>query len=223
MDVVGSGRTDSGVHAYAQVAHAEFDDCSIPVKAFYAGLNSLLPDGVRIRRSWDVPRSFHARYSAMAREYRYFCKQGEGRDALDDRLVTIIKAFPDIELLNSYAKLIVGTHDFTTFTSARDECPSKVRDIYESGFSWTQSLYGERILCYRICGNAFLYHMVRSLVGTMLEMGQDARPAEDFEHALNGRDRSLAGKTAPSDGLYLWRVSYDPNEYGWFEDEYGKR
>jgi len=221
--VVGSGRTDSGVHAYGQVAHAEFDDCSIPVKAFYAGLNSILPLSVRIRRSWDVDPSFHARYSAMAREYRYFCKVGEGHDCFEDGLVTMIRAFPDIDLLNSYAKILVGTHDFNTFTSAKDDCPSKVRDIYESSFSWTQSTYGEKLLCYRICGNAFLYHMVRSLVGTMLDMGSRGCPAEEFERVLVSKDRSLAGKTASSAGLYLWRVSYDPQEYQWFEDEYGKR
>ena len=223
VQIVGSGRTDSGVHAYGQVAHAEFDSCDIPVKAFYAGLNSILPSGVRIRRSWDVDRSFHARYSAMAREYRYFCKVGEGRDCFSDGLVTVIKTFPDFDLLNGYAKEIVGTHDFSTFTSAKDDCPSKVRDIYESDFSWTQSTYGEKVLCYRICGNAFLYHMVRSLVGTMLEMGQNSLPVQDFVDALEAKDRSRAGKTASPDGLYLWRVSYDEDEFKWFEEEYGKR
>ncbi len=223
VEVVGSGRTDSGVHAYGQVAHAEFDFCDIPVKAFCNGLNAFLPTSVRIRRSWDVDGSFHARYSAMAREYRYFCKVGEGHDTFSDGLVTILRSFPDIELLNSYARLLVGTHDFTTFASARDDCPSKVRDIYESGFSWTESMYGDKVLCYRICGNAFLYHMVRSLVGTMVEMGQKGEPVQAFRDVLEAKDRSRAGKTAPSDGLYLWRVSYDPSEYQWFEDEYGRK
>lgn len=221
--VVGSGRTDSGVHAYGQVAHAEFDDCSIPIKAFYAGLNSILPFSVRIKRSWDAEPSFHARYSAMAREYRYFCKEGEGHDCFSDGLVTIIRSFPNIDLLNGYAKTLIGTHDFNTFTSAKDDCPSKVRDIYESSFSWTKSMFGEKVLCYKICGNAFLYHMVRSLVGTMLDMGSRGCPVSEFEEVLASKDRSRAGKTAASDGLYLWRVSYDPEEYRWFEEEYGKQ
>lgn len=222
VEVVGSGRTDSGVHAYGQVAHVEFDDCSIPEKAFLHGLNAFLPTSVRIRRSWDVDPSFHARYSAMAREYRYFCKVSHGHDSFSEGLVTPLRSFPDMELLNSYARQLVGTHDFTTFASARDICPSKVRDIYEAGFTWTTSMYGEQLLCFRIVGNAFLYHMVRSLVGTMLEMGHNGRSEQDFAQVLAAADRSRAGKTAPSDGLYLWRVSYDPDEYQWFEEKYGK-
>ena len=222
IDVVGSGRTDSGVHAFGQVAHVEFDTCDIPVRAFCQGLNAFLPTTVRIRKSWDVEPSFHARYSAMAREYRYFCKVGEGHDSFTEGLVTMLREFPDFDLLNGYASLLVGTHDFTTFASARDICPSKVRDIYESSFSWVTSIYGEKVLCYRICGNAFLYHMVRSLVGSMLEFAKRGAPVSEFASALEAKDRFLAGKTAPSDGLYLWRVSYDPEEYQWFEDKYGK-
>lgn len=222
VEVCGSGRTDSGVHAKGQVAHAEFNDCSIPAKAFLYGLNAILPVSVRILRSWDVPASFHARYSAMAREYRYFAVQGFGRDAFTDGLVTRLKEMPDLDVLNSYAVQLVGTHDFTTFASAKDICPSKYRDIYESVFTMERSMYGDDVLCYKVCGNAFLYHMVRSLVGTMLEMAGNGCSAAEFKDVLDSCDRRRAGKTAPSDGLYLWRVSYDPDEYQWFEDRYGR-
>lgn len=222
VEVCGSGRTDSGVHAKGQVAHAEFNDCSIPAKAFLYGLNAILPVSVRILRSWDVPASFHARYSAMAREYRYFAVQGFGRDAFTDGLVTRLKEMPDLDVLNSYAVQLVGTHDFTTFASAKDICPSKYRDIYESVFTMERSMYGDDVLCYKVCGNAFLYHMVRSLVGTMLEMEGNGCSAAEFKDVLDSCDRRHAGKTAPSDGLYLWRVSYDPDEYQWFEDRYGR-
>ena len=222
VEVCGSGRTDSGVHAKGQVAHAEFNDCSIPAKAFLYGLNAILPVSVRILRSWDVPASFHARYSAMAREYRYFAVQGFGRDAFMDGLVTRLKEMPDLDVLNSYAVQLVGTHDFTTFASAKDICPSKYRDIYESVFTMEKSMYGDDVLCYKVCGNAFLYHMVRSLVGTMLEMAGNGCSAAEFKDVLDSCDRRRAGKTAPSDGLYLWRVSYDPDEYQWFEDRYGR-
>lgn len=221
VEICGSGRTDSGVHAMGQVAHAEIDDCSIPAVAFCNGLNSFLPVSVRVRKSWDVPRSFHARYSAMAREYRYFFKEQYGKDCFSDGLITNIKSFPDKALLDSYASVLIGTHDFTTFTAASDQCPSKVRDIYESEFMFTETVFGEKVLCYRICGNAFLYHMIRSLTGTMMEMAAAGKSSEQFKNLLESKDRSLCGKTAPSDGLYLWRVSYDENEYMWFEERYG--
>ena len=223
IDVIGSGRTDSGVHAYGQVAHVEFDACDIPAKAFHMGLNALLPYSIRIRRSWDVDNSFHARYSAMAREYRYFCRCGEPHDSFSEGLVTVLREFPDIELLNSYAAHIVGTHDFTTFACSKDICPSKVRDIYEAEFGWKESMYGDKLLCFRIAGNAFLYHMVRSLMGTMLDLAFDNKPDSAFKELLDAKDRLRTGRTAPSDGLYLWRVSYDPDEYMWFEEKYGRK
>ncbi len=222
VEVCGSGRTDSGVHAWGQTAHAEIDDCTIPAEAFRPALNALLPVQVRIKKAWEAGRSFHARYSAMAREYRYFCKVNPGHDAFDDGLITCLKKFPDIEVLNSFAEQIIGTHDFTTFACSKDICPSKVRDIYESEFFFTKSEFNEDILVYRVCGNAFLYHMVRSLTGTMIEMALNGKNAEDFRQVLEGKDRSLCGKTAPSDGLYLWRVSYDSDEYQWFEEKYGR-
>jgi tRNA pseudouridine38-40 synthase len=222
--VCGSGRTDSGVHAKGQVAHAEFKaSCTIPAKAFSFALNAILPRSVRITRSWEAGPDFHARYSAMAREYRYFAVQGFGHDAFTDGLITRFKELPSIEVLNSYASQLIGTHDFTTFASARDICPSKVRDIYESVFYWTSSIYEDKVLCYKICGNAFLYHMVRSLVGSMIYMGLEGYSAEAFKEALDACDRSKAKKTADSDGLYLWRVSYDPEEYRWFEEKYGNK
>ncbi len=221
VEICGSGRTDSGVHAYGQVAHVEIDNCTIPAIAFCNGLNSFLPVSVRIKKSWDVPPSFHARYSAMAREYRYFFKEQYGKDCFSDGLITNIKAFPSKELLDSYAPVLIGTHDFTTFTSSGDLSPSKVRDIYESEFSFTQTVFGEKVLCYKICGNAFLYHMVRSVTGTMIEMAAAGKSAEEFKAVLDSKNRADCGKTAPSDGLYLWRVSYDENEYMWFEERYG--
>lgn len=222
IEVCGSGRTDSGVHAMGQVAHVEMDDCSIPATAFCNGLNCFIPPQVRIIRAWDVEPSFHARYSAMAREYRYFFKEHYGKDSFSQGLITNIKSFPDKGLLDEYAKVVLGTHDFTTFTGSGDQSPSKVRDIYESEFFFVQSVYGEKVLCYRICGNAFLYHMVRSIAGTMIQMASRGRSAEEFRAVLESRDRSLCGKTAPSDGLYLWRISYDENEYMWFEEKAAK-
>ena len=224
VTVVGSGRTDSGVHAMGQVAHVEIPvSCTLPDRAFVHGLNSFLPEGVRITEAVSVEPSFHARYSAMAREYRYFWAVVPEHDPFAGSLVTRLREFPDLGLLNSYASVICGTHDFSTFCGAGDQSPSKFRDIYISEFSVVPSMYGYPVLCYRICGNAFLYHMVRSLAGTMIQMASEGRSAEEFSHILGARDRSLCGKTAPSAGLYLWRISYDPEEFRWFEEEHAGR
>ena len=224
VSVVGSGRTDSGVHAMGQVAHIEIPaSCTMPDRAFLHGLNSFLPEGVRVTRALSVENSFHARYSAMAREYRYFWAVVPEHDPFAENLVSRLREFPDTELLNSYARIVRGTHDFTTFCGAGDQSPSKFRDIYFSDFSMIQSMYGYPVLCYRICGNAFLYHMVRSLAGTMIQMAAEKKTAEEFGRILEARDRSLCGKTAPASGLYLWRISYDPEEFRWFEDEYAGR
>ena len=222
IDICGSGRTDSGVHAFGQVAHVELDECSLPEAAFLNGVNAFLPHSIRVKKSWFPGPDFHARYSAMAREYRYFFQEESGYDAFTDGLVSNIRKFPDINLLNSYARVIEGTHDFTTFACAKDQSPSKFRDIYESCFSYTYSMYGKKLLCYKVCGNAFLYHMVRSLVGTMTDFALAEKPVEKFMSILEEKNRSLCGKTAAPDGLYLWRVSYDPEEYRWFEEKYGK-
>ncbi len=224
VTVVGSGRTDSGVHAVGQVAHIEIPAaCTIPDRAFCHGLNSFLPQGVRVTEAHSVENSFHARYSAMAREYRYFWAVVPDHDPFTESFVTRLREFPDRTLLDSYARIIAGTHDFSTFCGAGDQSPSKFRDIYISEFSVIPSMYGYPVLCYRICGNAFLYHMVRSLAGTMIQMASEGRSARDFEQVLSSCDRSRCGKTAPSAGLYLWRISYDPEEFRWFEEEHAGR
>ena len=219
--VQGSGRTDAGVHAMGQCAHIEIDGCNIPSSAFYGGLNAFLPKEIRILKAWDCGSDFHARFSAMAREYRYFCTDDSSVVPFLNGRITILKNYPNIDILNSYAKKLIGTHDFTTFSSVKDLSVSKNRDIYESEFSFTTCMYGRNVLQYKISGNAFLYRMVRSLVGSMLQAEKEGKTADEFETMLNAKDRSKCGKTAPSDGLYLWRVSYDPDEYAWFEEKYG--
>ena len=219
--VYGSGRTDAGVHALGQVCH--FDTVSsIQPELFSVILNTRLPRTVRILSSSLAPEGFHARFSTMSREYWYMLKEREAMLPFDDRRITPVKAFPDISLLNRYASQIAGTHDFTTFASAKDPSPSKVRDIYVSEWSMISDSFGFPVLRYRTAGNAFLYHQVRSMVGTMVEAALNGESAEDFSLRLERRDRSLALRTAASDGLYLADVSYDSERYQWFEDGYGR-
>ena len=217
ITVCGSGRTDSGVHAMGQVAHIEVpEELKIPTEAYYKGLNTYLPKSIRIKKSFKVSSSFHARFSTMAREYRYFITD-DSDNPFASKYVFSVKNLPEINLLNSYAKEIIGTHDFTSFTTSLDLSESKFRDIYFSDFSLINGMYGEKIICYKICGNAFLYHMIRSLVGTMLDLIFKGKTVHDFKNILNGKNSSLCSAVAPPYALYLWRISYDPNEFLWFE------
>ena len=129
--LLGSGRTDAGVHALGQVAH--FDTKSqIDAEKFATILNSQLDKSIRIISSEDAPAGFHARYTTMAREYWYYIKRMDEMLAFDDKRYAFYKRLPSLETLNGYASILFGTHDFTTFASSRDLCPSKWRDVYVS-------------------------------------------------------------------------------------------
>lgn len=216
--VQGSGRTDRGVHALGQVCHFDTTNQSIPGTKFKDALNSRIMKSVRILSSTEVNGSFHARFTTMAREYRYFVKARDDMRPFDVGHITSVPELPSLEVLNCYARYIFGTHDFTTFASSRDDCPSKMRDIYYSAWSEEKDIFLLPVLVYTVVGNAFLYHQVRSMVGTMLSLAQRGEKGEVFRDILASKDRSRALRTAPSDGLFLARISYDEDEYRWFEE-----
>ncbi len=218
VKVIGSGRTDSGVHAIGQVCHYDIIDRQIPAKAFLNVINCNLPPTVRVLDCEKVDGLFHSRYTAYARKYRYYLKRENEMTATDNGFVAKIKRFPSIDLLNSYAKHIVGTHDFSTFVASKDMSPSKCRDMYESYWSFEKDKWGYDVLTYTICGNAFLYKMVRSIVGTQLDFAMKNKSSEEFKVALESKNRKMAERTANPNGLFLLNVSYDENEYKWFED-----
>ena len=216
----GSGRTDSGVHALHQVCHFDIPkDNKIPPERFAIALNTILPKTVKVISSEEVDGTFHARFTTMAREYNYYAKAINDALPFDEGYVGLFKKLPSLELLNQYATVLRGTHDFTTFSAARDESPSKYRDIYESSWKEEYDRFGKRVLVYKVVGNAFLYHQVRSMVGTMIQAGNKGEDIDTFKARLDCCLRSNALTTAPSDGLYLARITYDENEYAWFEEE----
>lgn len=218
VKVIGSGRTDSGVHAMGQVCHYDIIDRQIPAKAFLNVINCNLPPTVRVLDCEKVDGLFHSRYTAYARKYRYYLKRENEMTATDNGFVAKIKRFPSIDLLNSYARHIVGTHDFSTFVASKDMSPSKCRDMYESYWAFEKDKWGYDVLTYTICGNAFLYKMVRSIVGTQLDFAMKNKTSEEFKAALESKNRKRAERTANPNGLFLLNVSYDENEYKWFED-----
>lgn len=200
--IIGAGRTDSGVHARAQHAHFTTEISSIPAERFVQALNGLLPSDVRIRASWEVPPDFHARFDAVLREYRYRITYGV-TDPLQGRYSLKVHYLPDLRLLNGYARCIIGTHDFLAFAAAGDSSDSSIRCMH--GAVWVPE--GEEIVL-RVWGNAFLWKMVRSLAGTMLELEREKAPASEMKSILESCERKQARITAPARGLHLWRIDY---------------
>lgn len=199
----GSGRTDSGVHALAQVAH--FDTKSrIPPDKFAYALNAGLPRDIRVKYSDVAPEGFHARFDVVLKQYRYTVLNSPHSDAfLRDRALHVHYRL-DVPVMEQAASFVLGEHDFAGFMAAGSKTVSTVRMIALS--YWETA--GE-IVRYHVAGNGFLYNMVRILVGTMLEIGMGLCPPERMREAISGAERALAGATAPAHGLLLERVKYD--------------
>lgn len=211
--ISGAGRTDAGVHAKGQVAGFFTDIASIPAEKFILALNKLLPRDIRVLEAGEAPDDFHARFDASLRRYRYFMICGGTPDPFSLRYAWFIPRQPSIGRLNAMASVIIGEHDFSAFSSAKDISPSKSRFVQESCF-W----FGGQNLVYQISANAFLWRMVRSLVGTMLfleaQAESEAEAADLVRSILDSKDRKRAGPTAPSHGLFLWNVEYGPRTHG---------
>ncbi len=219
VTLIGSGRTDSGVHALAQVCHFDTFNQKIDGKVFAIALNRLLPSSIRIMESREVDGTFHSRYTAMGRTYRYYVKLEREMTPFDAKQVAKVRKFPDIELLNAYGAYIQGTHDFTTFTAVGDTSTSRWRDVYESYWTYETDRFGKKVLVYTISGNAFLYKMIRSVVGTMLEFAEKGFDAAFFKEVMDSHDRKRSGRTAPPWGLYFFSITYDSEKYAWFEEQ----
>ncbi|BDG34231.1 tRNA pseudouridine(38-40) synthase TruA [Saccharococcus caldoxylosilyticus] len=198
-----SGRTDAGVHAYGQVIH--FDTfLSLSADQWKKALNAQLPDDIVIKDVQEADPSFHARFSAKAKEYRYKVRIAQERDVF---LRNYCYHYPyplDMEAMRRALRLMEGTHDFTSFCSAKTDIDDRIRTIYQADMAVDQEM-----LEFRLIGNGFLYNMVRIIVGTILEVGQGKRSADSISTILEAKDRRYAGPTAPPQGLYLWKVYYD--------------
>ncbi|CAM3851144.1 tRNA pseudouridine(38-40) synthase TruA [Cytobacillus oceanisediminis] len=200
--VTASGRTDAGVHARGQVIH--FDSpLNIPLEKWEIALNSLLPDDVAVIGAARAAEDFHVRFDAKGKEYRYFVHLSSRRDPFKRHYAYQFPYALNIDSIKKAAAGLVGTHDFTSFCSAKTEVEDKVREIQE-----IEVVEEGDMLTFRFKGTGFLYNMVRILVGTLLEVGSGERDADSMPAIIEEKNRSAAGKTAPPQGLYLWKVFY---------------
>jgi len=198
-----AGRTDRGVHARAQVAH--FDtEASRPDSAWVRGTNALLPDSVAVLWCAAVGGDFHARYGALSRTYRYELINRPVRPAIAARFAGWFHAALDVPAMREAAAVLAGEHDFSAFRSAECQAKSPVRTVHALEIERR----GEKI-DFVIRANAFLHHMVRNIVGTLVYVGKDRRPAQWVKEILDSRDRSRAAPTFAPEGLYLESVEYD--------------
>jgi len=198
-----AGRTDRGVHAREQVVH--FDTgAERPGSAWVRGVNALLPESLAVLWSQPVAGDFHARYSAHARTYRYVLLNRAVRPALAARHVGWFHSSLDIRKMQEAAALLEGEHDFSAFRSAECQAKSPVRTLHSLAIEQR----GER-LDFVFRANAFLHHMVRNLVGTLVYVGKGKQAPRWVKEVLESRNRSLAAPTFAAEGLYLERIEYD--------------
>jgi tRNA pseudouridine38-40 synthase len=203
VDVVCAGRTDRGVHAREQVVH--FDtDAERPDSAWVRGVNALLPESLAVLWARRVPADFHARYSARARIYRYVLLNRAVRPALAARHVGWVHGDLDVEQMTRAASYLLGEHDFSAFRSAECQAKTPVRTL----LSLDIERRGERI-DFVLRANAFLHHMVRNIVGTLVYVGKRKHAPSWAAEVLASRNRALAAPTFAADGLYLEKVDYE--------------
>lgn len=198
----GAGRTDAGVHARAQVAHFE-TILDLPADRLQAALNHFLPWDVRVLQAVDAPSGFHARSSALSKEYRYRVYRGEVVPPEVYAYTLLVRGRLDAEAMRTAAAAFVGTHDFAALRCAGSRARTTVRTVLRS--EW---LDDGAELVYRIEADGFLYKMVRTIVGSLIEVGRHRRPAASIAELLRSRDRNQAGRVVPAKGLHLWTVNY---------------
>ncbi|MFY0640523.1 MAG: tRNA pseudouridine(38-40) synthase TruA [Bermanella sp.] len=202
VGVVCAGRTDAGVHASAQVIH--FDSHAVRSdRGWKMGINTKLPDGICVNWVQPINSDFHARFSAVARRYRYFIMNKPVKPGLMHDQVTWWRKPLDAEKMHEAAQALLGEHDFTSFR-ARD-CQANhprrtMKDI-------SVKRMGDWVML-EVCANAFLYHMVRNIAGVLLPIGHGSKPVDWCKQVLEAKDRTKAGVTAPGEGLYFVDVEY---------------
>lgn len=202
IEIIGSGRTDMGVHAYNQVANFKTNS-EMSLKKMQAYLYEYLPEDIVIHKIEEVEERFHSRYNATSKVYLYKIYNNEVHDPFLRKYTDHIPKKLDLELMKEASKYLVGEHDFTSFASSKSKKKSNVRNIKSIDIVENKGL----IEIY-IEGDGFLYNMVRIIVGALTDVGSKRKSPEDIKAMLEEKDRSKASDTAPAKGLYLYKVRY---------------
>ena len=203
VELIGSGRTDAGVHAFGQVANFKIDS-DFPIEKMAIAINSQLKNSICIKKSEEVPMEFHSRYNCHSKTYQYVIDNSEQGTAIFRGLTYHVPQKLNIEKMQKAITYFVGEHDFSSFKSSGTSSKSSVRIIYDAKVEED----GEKII---ICltGNGFLYNMVRIISGTLVEVGLNNIEPEDISKIIEAKNRQMAGKTLPPQGLFLMSVEYN--------------
>jgi len=202
IEIIGSGRTDMGVHAYGQVANFKTNS-KLSIEKMKSYLYEYLPEDIVITNLEEVEDRFHSRYNAKSKVYLYKIYNNKLHDPFLRRYTTHIPKKLDIDLMREASKYFIGEHDFTSFASSKSKKKSNVRTIYSINIKEDNGLieiYFE--------GNGFLYNMVRIMTGALIDVGHKKISPSDIKLMLENKDRTKSSDTAPAKGLYLYKVSY---------------
>jgi|LSQX01.2.fsa_nt_gb tRNA pseudouridine38-40 synthase len=203
ISLVGSSRTDFGVHAYGQTAN--FKTCSsIPPDRFSYALNRMLPEDIVIRKSQEVDMGFHSRYMAKGKKYRYLIYNSRFRSAILRNRAYHVSHGLDIDAMKKAAGCFAGTHDFAAFRASGSSVKTSTRTITSVSVEKEDD-----IITFEVSGNGFLYNMVRIMAGTLIDIGIGRIPSDSISDIIKSLDRKRAGRTAPAKGLYLVEVYYN--------------
>ncbi len=203
VDLIGSGRTDAGVNALNQVANFKIEN-NIPIEKIPYALNSQLKKSIRIKKAEEVDERFHSRYHCKKKTYQYTINNSEQGTAIYRYMQYHYQYKLDENKMNEAVKYLIGEHDFKSFKASGGSGKTTVRVIYDASVKRDGDL-----IYITLTGNGFLYNMIRIIAGTLIEIGEEKYEPSKMKEILDAKDRSLAGKTLPANGLCLMNVIYD--------------